>query len=137
MRQKKSGLCLCIVDSFLDLSDGTLQKCNAAYSYGGAEQAINMLNMNLDLDIQDFVTVDFTAVSDVVDLLGGIEIEIQEEEVQYINELLMRQVQLQARLRTISRRPDYRHWMEFRLQLMRVSDLRREVISQEQSDKEE
>ena len=36
-------------DSFLDLSDGTLQKCNAAYSYGGAEQAINMLNMNLDL----------------------------------------------------------------------------------------
>lgn len=69
-------------DSFLDLSDGTLQKCNAAYSYGGAEQAINMLNMNLDLDIQDFVTVDFTAVSDVVDLLGGIEIEIQEEEVQ-------------------------------------------------------
>ena len=44
--------------------------------------------MNLDLDIQDFVTVDFTAVSDVVDLLGGIEIEIQEEEVQYINEFI-------------------------------------------------
>lgn len=75
-------------DSFLDLSDGRLQKCNAAYSYGGAEQAINMLNMNLDLDIQDFVTVDFTAVSDVVDLLGGIEIEIQEEEVQYLNEFI-------------------------------------------------
>lgn len=75
-------------DGFLDLSDGRLQKCNAAYSYGGAEQAINMLNMNLDLDIQDFVTVDFTAVSDVVDLLGGIEIEIQEEEVQYLNEFI-------------------------------------------------
>lgn len=75
-------------DSFLDLSDGRLQKCNAAYSYGGAEQAINMLNMNLDLDIQDFVTVDFTAVSDVVDLLGGIEIDIQEEEVQYLNEFI-------------------------------------------------
>lgn len=75
-------------DSFLDLSDGRLQKCNAAYSYGGAEQAINMLNMNFDLDIQDFVTVDFTAVSDVVDLLGGIEIDIQEEEVQYLNEFI-------------------------------------------------
>lgn len=75
-------------DSFLDLSDGRLQKCNAAYSYGGAEQAINMLNMNLDLDIQDFVTVDFTAVSEVVDLLGGIEIEIQEEEVQYLNQFI-------------------------------------------------
>lgn len=75
-------------DTFLDLSDGTLQKCNAAYSYGGAEQAINMLNTNLDLDIEDFVTVDFAAVSDVVDLLGGIELEIQEEEVQYINEFI-------------------------------------------------
>ncbi len=75
-------------DSLLNLSDGTLQKCNSAYSYGGAEQAINMLNMNLDLDIQDFVTVDFAAVSDVIDMFGGIEIEIQEEEVPYINEFI-------------------------------------------------
>lgn len=34
-------------DTLLDLSDGTLQKCNAAYSYGGPTQAVNMLNMNL------------------------------------------------------------------------------------------
>lgn len=46
-------------DTLLDLSDGSYQKCNAAYSYGGPVQAINMLNMNLDLDIQDYVTVDF------------------------------------------------------------------------------
>lgn len=75
-------------DTFLDLSDGTLKKCNAAFSNGGAEQAINMLNMNLDLDIQEFVTVDFAAVAETVDLLGGIEIDIQEEEIQYINEFI-------------------------------------------------
>ncbi len=46
-------------DTLLDLSDGTLQKCNAAYSYGGPTQAVNMLNLNLDLDIQKYVTVDF------------------------------------------------------------------------------
>lgn len=34
-------------DTLLDLSDGTLQKCNAAYSYGGPTQAVNMLNLNL------------------------------------------------------------------------------------------
>lgn len=75
-------------DTLLDLSEGTYQKCNAAYSYGGPVLAINMLNMNLDLDIQDYVTVDFAAIADAVDLLGGIEIEVTEEEVPYVNQYL-------------------------------------------------
>lgn len=77
-------------DTLLDLSEGTYQKCNAAYSYGGPVMAINMLNMNLDLDIEDYVTVDFGAIADAIDLLGGVEIDIQEEEIaplnKYINE---------------------------------------------------
>ncbi len=77
-------------DTLLNLSEGTYQKCNAAYSYGGPTLAINMLNMNFDLDIEDYVTVDFGAISDVIDLLGGIEITIEEEELapfnKYINE---------------------------------------------------
>ena len=75
-------------DTLLDLSDGTYQKCNAAYSYGGPIQAINMLNMNLDLDIQDYVTVDFGAIADAIDLLGGVEIDVKEEEVKYLNKFL-------------------------------------------------
>lgn len=73
-------------DTLLDLSEGTLQKCNAAYSFGGPTMAINMLNMNLDLDIQNYVTVDFSAIADAIDLLGGIEIEVLEEEVEPINQ---------------------------------------------------
>lgn len=75
-------------DTLLDLSEGTLQKCNAAYSFGGPTQAINMLNMNLDLDIQKYVTVDFGVVAEVVDLLGGVEIELKEEEIKYLNQYL-------------------------------------------------
>lgn len=75
-------------DTLLDLSEGTYQKCNAAYSYGGPKMAISMLNMNLDLDIQDYVTVDFGAISDVVDLVGGIEMDITDEEAYYICEYL-------------------------------------------------
>lgn len=75
-------------DTLLDLSDGTYQKCNAAYSYGGAVMAINMLNMNLDLDIEDYVTVDFGAIADAIDLLGGIEIELEEEEVEALNKYI-------------------------------------------------
>lgn len=75
-------------DTLLDLSEGTYQKCNAAYSYGGPITAINMLNMNLDLDIEDYVTVDFGAIADAIDLLGGVEIDVKEEEVQYLNKFL-------------------------------------------------
>lgn len=72
-------------DTLLNLSEGTYQKCNAAYSYGGPTMAINMLNMNLDLDIEDYVTVDFGAISDMIDLLGGVEITIKDEELEAFN----------------------------------------------------
>ena len=75
-------------DTLLDLSEGTYQKCNAAYSYGGPVMAINMLNMNLDLDIEDYVTVDFGAIADAIDLLGGVELDLTDEEAQYLNKFL-------------------------------------------------
>ena len=75
-------------DTILDIGKGELQKCNAAYSFGGPTQAINMLNKNLDLNIQDFATVDFAAVSNAIDLLGGVEIDVKEEEVKYLNKFL-------------------------------------------------
>lgn len=76
-------------DTLLDLSEGTYQKCNGAYSYGGPVLAINMLNMNLDLDIEDYVTVDFGAIADAIDLLGGVEIELTEEELPTLNKYLL------------------------------------------------
>jgi len=75
-------------DTLLDIGDNSLQKCNAAYSYGGAEQAVNMLNKNLDLNITDYVTVDFKAVADAIDLLGGVEIDVQEEELDALNKYI-------------------------------------------------
>lgn len=75
-------------DTLLDLSEGTYQKCNAAYSYGGPVLAINMLNMNLDLDIEDYVTVDFGAIADAIDLLGGVEIDVKEEEIKTLNKYI-------------------------------------------------
>jgi LCP family protein required for cell wall assembly len=68
-------------DTYLDTGDSKYRKCNAAYSSGGPEQAINMLNKNLDLNITDYVTVDFNAVVECVDLLGGVVIpEVSDEE---------------------------------------------------------
>lgn len=68
-------------DTLLQQDDGTYNKANAAYSFGGAEEAIAMLNRNLDMDIQHYVTVDFAALVHVIDAVGGIEIDVQEDEV--------------------------------------------------------
>ena len=65
--------------------DGTIKKANSAYFVGGPKDAINMLNENFDLAIEDYVTVDFNAVVDVVDLLGGIEADISEAEAEEMN----------------------------------------------------
>lgn len=67
-------------DTYLDIGNSTFRKCNAAYANGGPEQAISMLNKNLDLNITDYVTVDFNAVVECVDLLGGVELFITDEE---------------------------------------------------------
>ncbi len=67
-------------DTYLDIGNNTYRKCNSAYAAGGPEQAISMLNTNLDLNITDYVTVDFNAVVECVDLLGGVELEITDEE---------------------------------------------------------
>lgn len=75
-------------DTLLDIKDGHLQKCNAAYSFGGPTQAINMLNKNLDLDIEKFATVDFAAISEAIDLLGGLDINVKQEEIKYLNKFV-------------------------------------------------
>ena len=72
-------------DTYLNLSNDSYNKCNGAYAKGGPKQAINMLNMNLDMNITDFVTVGFAGLSDTIDALGGIMIDVDSEELKHIN----------------------------------------------------
>ena len=72
-------------DTYVSI-DGNYDKINAAYSYGGPELAIRTINRNLDLDIKDFATVNFKALADAVDILGGIELTIKsEKELENLN----------------------------------------------------
>ena len=76
-------------DTYLDNTNGEYRKATECFAGGGAERAVNMLNKNLDLDISDFVTVDFNAIIEAVDLLGGIELDITEEERGWLNGYLV------------------------------------------------
>lgn len=71
-------------DTLSEQEDGTLNKINAAYSYGGPEGALSVLNKNLDMNIEHYVTVNFNSMIDIVDSVGGIDIDVQEDEMPYI-----------------------------------------------------
>ena len=73
-------------DTYLNIGKGDrYSKSNAAYAEGGPEQAVAMLNKNLDLDIENYVTFNWKAVADVIDLLGGVDIDVSKAAFYYMN----------------------------------------------------
>ena len=78
-------------DTYLQIKEygkDKLDKVTHAYSFGGAQNTLLALNTNLDLNIKEYVTVNFDAVIEAVDALGGITINIASDEIQYINDYI-------------------------------------------------
>lgn len=72
-------------DSFLDIEGVGLDKVTHAFAYGGPERTINTLNRNLDLNITEFAALNFKTVAKIVDSVGGIDIDIQDDEISQMN----------------------------------------------------
>ena len=73
-------------DTYLNLGKGTrYAKINEAYADGGPEQAVAALNKNLDLNIQNYITFNWKAVADAIDMLGGVDIDVTKAEFYYMN----------------------------------------------------
>lgn len=81
-------------DSLLevDYEGGITTKITHAYAYGGPEMAVRALNANLDLEITDFVTVNFAALAQAIDDLGGITIDVREAELTMLNACITEQI---------------------------------------------
>ena len=71
-------------DTYLEIPGYGLDKVNHAYAYGGPALSMSTLNTNLDLDISEFVTVNFTATKDIIDEIGGVEISLTDAEARQI-----------------------------------------------------
>lgn len=71
-------------DTYVDIEGHGLDKITHAYAYGGPELALSTINRNLDLNITEFVTVNFDTVKTVVDTLGGIKLQITDAEAKQI-----------------------------------------------------
>lgn len=72
-------------DSYVNIDGYGYDKLNHAYAFGGPELSIKTINQTFGLNIEDFVAVDFASLPKVIDILGGIELDITDEELQYIN----------------------------------------------------
>ena len=68
--------------------DGKFHKFNQAYIEGGHEQALEALNRNLDLDIKNYITVNWKAVIDAINILGGVDLEVTDAEFKYLNSFI-------------------------------------------------
>ena len=76
-------------DTYVEIGDRGFDKLNHAYAFGGAELAIQTINKNFDLNIEDYVTVDFWTVEKIIDAVGGVEIDVSPEELVHLNNYIL------------------------------------------------
>ena len=73
-------------DTYLNISDkNSYNKINAAYAYGGPEQAVKALNKNLALNITQYATFNWKAVAEAINILGGVDVDLSDAEFSWIN----------------------------------------------------
>lgn len=72
-------------DTYVNIEGKGMDKINAAYAEGGPQLAIKTLNQNFELDIKDYIHVDFLSAARIVDALGGVNINLKAEEIPYLN----------------------------------------------------
>lgn len=76
-------------DMYVDIPGHKGNRLNAAYSYGGAELLMETLEKNLDISVNRYVLVNFQAFANLVDAVGGVDLELTSQEVEYVNGYLV------------------------------------------------
>lgn len=86
--QNKATITSHVRDTYVEITDYGFTKLNHAYAYGGPAKVIQTISRNFDMDIENYLTVNFGAVEKSIDIIGGIEVEISDDEVYYLNRWL-------------------------------------------------
>lgn len=72
-------------DTLVDIPGYGQHKLNSAYSYGGAEMSMRVINKTFGLNITNYVAVDLRTMVDLIDALGGVTVSVEENEIEYLN----------------------------------------------------
>lgn len=75
-------------DSYVAVDGYGMDKITHAYAYGGPELAIRTINQNFNMDIQEFVTVNFAQLANIIDYVGGVYVNVDEDERQVLNDYI-------------------------------------------------
>lgn len=76
-------------DMYVEIPGHDGNRLNAAYAYGGPELLMETLEKNFDISVNRYVLVNFQEFAGLVDAVGGVDLEVTNEEVQYINAYLV------------------------------------------------
>lgn len=79
-------------DCYVNIPDYGMDKLNSAYSYGGADLLMDTIESNFMVEIDDYITVNFISFAGIIDAVGGIDIDVSDEEAQEINNILFSEV---------------------------------------------
>lgn len=85
---KKTGsiqLISLLRDMYVDIPGHEGNRLNAAYAFGGPELLLETIEKNLDIEVNRYILVNFQAFANLVDAVGGVDLELTNEEVQYVN----------------------------------------------------
>lgn len=85
---KKITLTSFMRDSYVNIEGYDNNRLNAAYAFGGTGLLVDTIEKNFKIPIDRYVKVDFFAFMDIVDMLGGIDMELSEEEIKVLNDYL-------------------------------------------------
>lgn len=76
-------------DMYVDIPGHDGNRLNAAYAYGGAELLMETIEKNLDITVNRYVLVNFEAFANLIDAVGGVDLELTSEEIEYVNGYLV------------------------------------------------
>lgn len=76
-------------DIYVEIPGHEGNRLNAAYAYGGAGLLLETVNANFDLSVNRYMMVDFAAFANLVDGVGGVDLELTGQELEYVNAYLV------------------------------------------------
>lgn len=75
-------------DLYVNIPNVGYDKLNAAYAYGGVELLLDTIDYNFSIAVDKYITVDFYSFVEVADILGGLDIDVQEDELYWLNQYI-------------------------------------------------
>ncbi|MGL5347479.1 MAG: LCP family protein [Peptostreptococcaceae bacterium] len=75
-------------DTLVEIPNKGYEKLNHAYAYGEEELLVQTINKNFDLNIKDYAVVNFKSFIDIIDILGGVDVKVSENEIEHLNQII-------------------------------------------------